>query len=117
MGIQKNHSKWKLGGWVILIALLFVCAPTQAENNSFKYPIKKHVSGTVMSVKPGFGEGRDGEIEVNERIYRVTSKTVMVDLNDTNVSLDYFKVGRKVSMVVDVYQRYNEALFIAMKGK
>jgi hypothetical protein len=113
MKSKKNSPNWKIEGFAVVTALIFFCAPVSAGNSSFSYPIKKHVTGTVMSVTPSIGKGRDGEIEVNERIYRVSDKTVMVDLNESEATLAYFKIGKKVSMIVNIYKQYNEALYIA----
>jgi hypothetical protein len=116
MNIQMNKFKWKVVGIGAIAGILFLSASLQAEEGSFTYPIKKHVTGNVMSVTPPLEKGKDGEIIVNERVYRVSPKTVMVDLGERNTGLNYFKIGTSVYMIVDVYKRYNEALFISPSG-
>ncbi|MFI5303997.1 MAG: hypothetical protein ACHQYP_04305 [Nitrospiria bacterium] len=113
MKFRINELKWKMGGICAIVALIFFGAPAQADNTSFTYPIKRHVTGLVMSVTLPLGKGLDGAINVNEKTYRVSSSTLMVNLNEKRTNLNYFRTIGKVYMIVNIYETYNEALFIS----
>lgn len=112
MRFQMNKNQWRVRGALAVAGLVLLATSALAEDSSMTYPVKRMVIGTVMSVLLPAGEGKDGEIMVSEKSYRVSSRTVMVDGNERKTQLDHFKPGNWVYMVVDLYRDHREALFI-----
>jgi hypothetical protein len=113
MKFQVNENKWRIGGMLAIAGMILFGTPALAGDASVKYPAKRIVTGHVMKIVPPFEKGRDGEIMVNEQIYRISTKTLLVDRNEKKTELDHFKVGNFVYMVVDLYADRREALFIS----
>ncbi|MBI1824083.1 MAG: hypothetical protein HY200_04470 [Nitrospirae bacterium] len=113
MKFQINKYRWRLGGALVLTGMFCFGSPVIAENAQVRYPVKRFVTGQVMSVSLPFEKGRNGEISVNEKVYRVLPKTVMVDQDEHKTALNFFEVGNWVYMVVELYPDHREALYIA----
>ena len=113
MKIQMSKLNWKTGVTLAIAVTILFGMTAKAVSSSFTYPINRHVTGIVMSVTLPLGKGEDGEIKVNEKTYRVSPNTVLVTLNSKTARLDYFKPGNQVYMIVNIYERYNEALYIS----
>jgi hypothetical protein len=113
-GLKMNQTR-KFWSAVVLIGFLLGVATVQAEESKAKFPQKRHVVGNVMSVTLPSGPGQDGEINVSEKVYRVTPKTLLLDQEQEKTTLDAFKPGTRVYMIVDLFESYREALYIAPK--
>ncbi len=116
MDVLINRRNIRIGvGLMILTALILQGIPVFAGESSIKYPVERIVTGVVMEISPPFEKGRDGELNVDEKIYRITSRTVMVDEKEGKTDLDFFKTGDEVYMVVNLYADHREALFVSPK--
>ena len=113
MRFQIEKNKWRVRGVLAIASLVLLATAALADDTSITYPAKRTVIGKVMSLSFPLSKGKDGEIVVNEKIYRVTSQTVMVDNNEKRTQMNYFLPGDWVYMVVDLYPNYREALFIS----
>ena len=112
MRIQMNKIQWRVRGVLAFASLLLLATSALGEDSSINYPVKRTVIGNVMSVSLPADKGGNGEIMVNEKIYRVSPRTVMVDENESKTQLEHFRPGNWVYMIVDLYRDYREALFI-----
>jgi len=115
MRIEFNRVRLKIGSVCLLFLLGLPGYSVFAGESTIHYPVKRIVTGEIMSVSPPFEKGRDGEINVSEKSYRITSRTVLVDAKEKKTDLSYFKAGQSVYMVVDLFADHREALFISPK--
>jgi hypothetical protein len=113
MKFQINENKWRTGAILAIAGMVLLGSPALAGDASVKYPAKRIVTGHVMKIDPPFEKGRDGEIMVNEKVYHISTRTLLVDQNEKKTELDHFKVGNFVYMVVDLYADHQEVLFIS----
>lgn len=113
MKFQMNRFHWMGGCVVALAGVLLVGTTALGKDLSIKYPVKRFVTGRVMSITEPFEKGRDGEINVSEKVYRLSSKTVMVDRNEQQTALSSFNVGDWVYIVVNLYADHREILYMA----
>ncbi|HXN05514.1 MAG TPA: hypothetical protein VN944_00450 [Nitrospiria bacterium] len=114
MKSRMNLIRWWMAGTLLAFSgMLSIGTSSLAGEPSIHYPVKRIVTGLVMSVTLPSEKGRDGEIMVGEKLYRLSSKTVMVDQNDHATDMKYFQEVAWVYMVVDLYKDHREVLFIS----
>lgn len=115
MKLLGTEKKWKRAAILAVAGICLFGAAALAEDSKtpIQYPVKRIVRGMIMSAPASAGRGGYVILDVNEKLYHVTSQTIMVDEYDRKTDLNHFKQGGWVYMVVELYSDHKDALFIA----